>query len=42
MLALGTAASAAAPSFAFLALAQVPMWGGISMLLSPLSQRRRR
>src|SRR3954471_2854322 len=33
-LALGSVASAAAPNFAFLALAQVPMWGGIAMLLA--------
>lgn len=34
LLALGSAASAAAPSFTLLALAQVPMWAGISMLLT--------
>jgi MFS transporter, DHA1 family, inner membrane transport protein len=34
LLAFGSAASAAAPSFALLALAQVPMWAGISMLLT--------
>jgi DHA1 family inner membrane transport protein len=34
LLALGSAASAAAPSFAVLALAQVPMWIGIATLLT--------
>jgi predicted MFS family arabinose efflux permease/ribosomal protein S18 acetylase RimI-like enzyme len=34
LLALGSIASAAAPSFALLALAQVPMWVGIAMLLT--------
>jgi len=34
LLALGSVASALAPSFAALALAQVPMWAGISLLLT--------
>ncbi len=34
LLALGSLASAAAPSFALLALAQVPMWVGIATLLT--------
>jgi predicted MFS family arabinose efflux permease/ribosomal protein S18 acetylase RimI-like enzyme len=34
LLAVGSIASAAAPSFALLALAQVPMWGGIAILLT--------
>ena len=34
LLALGSAASAVSPSFLWLALAQVPMWGGIAMLLT--------
>src|SRR3954451_1480745 len=34
LLALGSLASAAAPTFALLALAQVPMWAGIAMLLA--------
>jgi predicted MFS family arabinose efflux permease len=34
LLAAGSLASAAAPSFVLLALAQVPMWGGIAMLLA--------
>jgi len=33
-LAVGSVASAAAPTFVLLALAQVPMWGGIAMLLA--------
>jgi predicted MFS family arabinose efflux permease len=33
-LAVGSLASAAAPTFVLLALAQVPMWGGIAMLLA--------
>ena len=34
LLAVGSLASAAAPTFVLLALAQVPMWGGIAMLLA--------
>ena len=34
LVALGSVASALAPSFATLALAQVPLWAGISMLLT--------
>ena len=34
LVALGSVASAVAPSFATLALAQVPLWAGISMLLT--------
>ena len=34
LLAVGSAASAAAPSFALLALAQIPMWIGISTILT--------
>ena len=34
LLALGSLASAAAPSFALLAVAQVPMWAGIATLLA--------
>jgi len=34
LLALGSVASAAAPTFALLALAQVPMWAGIAILLA--------
>ena len=34
LVALGSVASAVAPSFAMLALAQVPLWAGISMLLT--------
>ena len=34
LLAFGSAASAVSPSFLWLALAQVPMWGGIAMLLT--------
>lgn len=34
LLALGSVASALAPSFAALALAQVPLWAGISLLLT--------
>jgi MFS transporter, DHA1 family, inner membrane transport protein len=34
LLALGSIASAVAPTFALLALAQVPMWAGIAMLLA--------
>ena len=34
LLAFGSLASAAAPSFALLALAQIPMWIGISMILT--------
>ena len=34
LLAAGSLASAAAPTFVLLALAQVPMWGGIAMLLA--------
>ena len=34
LLAFGSVASAAAPTFALLALAQVPMWGGIAILLA--------
>lgn len=34
LLALGSVASAAAPTFALLALAQVPMWAGIATLLA--------
>ncbi|MCZ7588234.1 MAG: MFS transporter [Gaiella sp.] len=34
LLAVGSVASAAAPTFALLALAQVPMWGGIAILLA--------
>ena len=34
LLAVGSLASAVAPTFALLALAQVPMWGGIAMLLA--------
>ncbi len=34
LVALGSIASAVAPSFALLALAQVPLWAGISMLLT--------
>jgi len=34
LVALGSAASAASPSFTLLALAQVPLWAGIAMLLT--------
>ena len=34
LLAFGSLASAAAPTFQLLGLAQVPMWGGIAMLLA--------
>ena len=34
LLAFGSAASALSPSFVWLALAQVPMWGGIALLLT--------
>jgi len=34
LLAFGSAASALSPSFLWLALAQVPMWGGIAILLT--------
>ena len=34
LLAVGSLASAVAPTFALLALAQVPMWAGIAMLLA--------
>jgi predicted MFS family arabinose efflux permease len=34
LLAFGSAASAVSPSFLWLALAQVPMWGGIAILLT--------
>jgi predicted MFS family arabinose efflux permease len=34
LLASGSAASALSPSFVWLALAQVPMWGGIALLLT--------
>lgn len=34
LLALGSAASAVAPSFVLLALAQVPMWSGLAILLA--------
>ncbi len=34
LVAAGSLASAAAPTFVLLALAQVPMWGGIAMLLA--------
>jgi predicted MFS family arabinose efflux permease len=34
LLAVGSVASAAAPTFALLALAQVPMWAGIAILLA--------
>ncbi len=39
LLAVGSLASAAAPSFALLAVAQIPMWIGISMILTAASQR---